>query len=896
MKASNLILTVLIATILAILIVYNFIQYKKRAIQRKLEAERLDQERFQEEKIRQELAEAKRLKEKAIVEGMYPDVVKANKQFSIFISFKDGYFNNKKLAAWKTSTTRLYTSLGNYRIATLKLEPPIFEDIKQLKINYDTGEIIRNNYNKKFIEKELKECDTLFSNIEGQSLDEQQRLAVIRDEDNNLVIAGAGSGKTTTVAGKVAYVIERVKVKPEEILLITFTKKASDEMKHRIKQKMNIDIDVHTFHSFGRKVIGEVTNNMPSVIEEKQFYTEMRNIFNSLFEDSRYASNVIKFITQYRLESKNENDFKSHGEYINYLKDNNIRSYKTVENVINGRRTMLREYCKSLEEVQIANFLFLNGINYKYEEPYRYKTSDNLYAQYKPDFYLPDYEIYIEHFGLIDRDNNVPHWFSSSNGSSAKVKYNSDIAWKRETHSNYETTLIETFSYENKEGVLLDNLKAKLEAKGVDFRQRTNEEIWKILNSIAKDEVSALDTLINTFLNLFKSNNFETSKLTDRIRSFSDEYIKARYFLFLDIFLPILDKYNEFLKSKNLIDFSDMINDASKYISEIKFKSKFRYIIIDEFQDTSMGRFKLINALLKNNKNCKLFAVGDDWQSIYRFAGSDISLFTQFEKYFGVTELSKIETTYRFSKSMIDISSKFILANPNQTPKELKAFTNETISPIEIITTNSIKNDDPFPLITALHKIHAENIANMKKLKILALARYKHIIDLYKERTDLFEVKYNDVNKNYIIKYFELPTLEVQFLTVHRSKGLQGDYVIILNCVSGQYGFPSEQADDPILNLLLSKSDQFTNGEERRLFYVALTRSKRKTFITTNTSYRSKFINEVDPTYIEDPVNKCPVCKKGNRIKQESISKHGTPYVKYTCSNWNFGCEYLAWG
>ncbi|MCB0541091.1 MAG: UvrD-helicase domain-containing protein, partial [Bacteroidetes bacterium] len=560
-------ISTIIFVVLGIIIsIFFIVQQNKKALQRK-----------EEERIRLELAEAKRLKEKAIIEGLYPDVVLMNKKFANFISFKDGYFNNNKLSIWKASVSSLYNQLGKYEIETLKLDNAIVSDINQLRTSYDTGVKIRTSYNEKFIEKELKESDKLFSNIEGQSLDEQQRLAVIKDEDNNLVIAGAGSGKTTTVAGKVAYVIDRFKVKPDEILLITFTKKASDEMKHRIKQKMNVDIEVNTFHSFGRKVIGEATNDMPSVIEEKQFYTEMRNIFNTLFKDTDYASKVIKFITEYRLEPKDDNDFKSHGEYINYLKDNNIRTYKQVEVVINGRRTMLREYCKSLEEVKIANFLFLNGVNYKYEEPYQYKTSDNIYAQYKPDFYLPDYNIYIEHFGLIDRNNNVPNWFSGSNGLSAKDKYNSDIAWKRNTHSKYETTLVETFSYENKEGVLLEKLKSKLEAEGVVFKQRTNDEIWKILNSIAKDEVSALDTLINTFLNLFKSNNFEIKNLIKQIESYKEESIKNRYLLFLDIFTPILSKYNEFLKSKNLIDFSDMINDAAFYISKNKFKNKFKY-------------------------------------------------------------------------------------------------------------------------------------------------------------------------------------------------------------------------------------------------------------------------------------------------------------------------------
>lgn len=887
---------VLLSIIVIIVIIYVIITVYQKAALRKLEEERLAEELWEKERLRLEAIEAKRLRDKKFIEDLYPEVLKANKTFSKYTLYKSGYFNNNKLVFWKQSISDLRKKLNKHNLESLGLDISIISEINQLNRFYENCESIRKKFNKDFIEYELYENDALFANIEGQSLDVQQRTAIVKDEDHNLVIAGAGSGKTTTVAGKVTYVIERFNINPEDILLITFTKKASDEMKHRIKEKMNIDIEVNTFHSFGRKVIGEVTQNMPTVIEETQSYKELKNIFASLFKDYKYANNVIRFITEFRIETRDVNDFKSHGEYINYLKDNNIRTYKTSEVVINGKKTLMRDYCKSLEEVQIANYLFLNSVNYKYEDPYKHKTSDSVYAQYKPDFYLPDYDIYIEHFGLIDRNNNVPHWFSSSNGQSAKEKYNGDIVWKRETHTKYETTLIETFSYENKEGVLLENLKEKLENQGVVFKQRTSEEIWKILNSTAKEEVSALDTLISTFLNLFKSNNYNIKNITNQISSYTDEKIKARYYLFLEIFTPVLIKYNEFLKSKNLIDFSDMINDATAFIASNKFKNKFKYIIIDEFQDTSIGRFNLINALLKNNKTCRLFAVGDDWQSIYRFAGSDISLFTQFEKHFGVTEYSKIETTYRFGKSMINISSKFILTNPNQTVKKLKSIKDDNISPIEIIHSNSFRNDDPFPLIDALNQIDLENTENNKSISILALSRYNFIIELYKERTDLFSVYYDKNENNYTIVYSELPHLEIKFLSVHRSKGLQADYVILLNCVSGQFGFPSEQSDDPILNLLLSKSDQFTNGEERRLFYVALTRSKKKTFITTNTSYKSKFINEIDPNYIEDPISKCPVCKLGDRVKREGIGRTGRPYIKYSCSNWNFGCEYLAWG
>jgi len=875
--------------------------HTKKRLETKAEQERIrlleEKKQHEEERLRLEQLEKQRKKDKKYLESKYDEVTSLSQDFESFLNYAYGYFNHRKLSNWKSKADTIYKVLEKMDFKVLQLDEQYLTTFNKFRKYASQAETIRTRHNIEFTAKELIACSELFSNIDGASLDEQQRLAIVKDEDHNLVIAGAGSGKTTTVAGKVAYAINRLKVKPEEILLITFTRKASEEMQERIKKKMGINIEVNTFHSFGRKVIGKVTNDMPTVIEERQFYSEMKNIFTGLMTDPGYAANVIKFLTEYNLLAKETDAFESHGEYINYIKDNNIKSYKTVERLINGRLTMLREVCKSIEEVKIANHLFLNGVNYIYENPYQHKTSDDQYAQYRPDFYLSDYDIYIEHFALIDKFNNVPKWFSSNGYQTPKEKYNTDIEWKRRTHQEYQTTLVETYSYEERNDVLLDNLTGKLQKHGVEFRRRSSDEIWGILNNVAKDDVSALDSLINTFLNLFKSNNYTVRDVQEQIDGLLDKQVQARYRLFLDIFEPILDQYNTFLQAKHLIDFSDMINEATRYIQENKYNNKYRYIIVDEFQDTSIGRFKLIKALLDNNPLCKLFAVGDDWQSIYRFAGSDISLFTEFEKYFGFTEHSKIETTYRFKKSMIDLSSRFILANPNQTTKELKAYSEDNIDqPIEILHSNSFRNDDPQPFIEALKKIDAENSVKEKKVKILVLSRYNHFVDLYKEHSELFTVKYNIEDKNFIITCKEFPHLPVEYLTVHRSKGLQADYTIILNCVSGQYGFPSEHADDPILNLLLSKSDQFKNGEERRLFYVALTRAKKKTYITTNTTYTSKFVNEIDPSYGNDPTQKCPKCKLGDKVIKEGVSQYGKPYVRYTCSNWSFDCDYLEWG
>jgi DNA helicase-4 len=815
-------------------------------------------------------------------------------KFEELLEFRNGYLNNTKIQNWLDNSKHVIVEIDKIGVNTKQLNGLIGNDYITLNYYLRSFKDIITKRNNEFIQSELIFCKDMFDDVNGTSLDQQQRIAIIKDEDNNLIVAGAGSGKTTTVAGKVKYLIHRFNIKPHEILLITFTRKASEEMRERISSKMGINIDVNTFHSFGRQIIGNVTNCMPRVIKDSEIKKNQKVIFNNLMNNDNFKQHVLTFLTEFNIENKYIEDFETHGDYINYLKDNKVFCYKRKPVAIHGKITFLNEKCNSYEEVKIANYLFLNNVNYEYEKEYEYPTANNKYSQYKPDFYLTDYGIYIEHFGLTDRYNNVPKFFIGESNLSPKEKYNAGIKWKRDIHNLHNTKLVETYSYENKEGVLLENLKIRLQAHNVVFTPKTNDEIWSILNEVVKDDLSTLDTLILTFMALFKSNNYEIDILRNKISEFKDINDQKRHLLFLDIFEPILNKYNEYLLSSNLIDFSDMINHATNYINENKFNISYKYIIIDEFQDTSIGRFKLIRSMLDNNSSCKLFAVGDDWQSIYRFAGSDISLFTDFEQYFGKTEVSFIETTYRFGIEMIKTSSEFILKNPFQKRKTLKSNSIGFNNPIEIIYANSIQSDDVNPMIDALNKINVEN-ENKSNFSILALARYNHILDSYENHPD-FIVSYNKNDNSSTLVYKHLNNLKVKFLTVHKAKGLEADFVIILNCVSGSYGFPSERADDTILNLLLSKSDRFKNGEERRLFYVALTRAKQKTYITTNRTYTSKFIKEIDPNYVIDKSSKCPFCHDGSIILKEGIAYNGRQYKKYTCSNWNFGCEYLKWG
>ncbi|MGH4121862.1 MAG: UvrD-helicase domain-containing protein [Clostridium sp.] len=267
---------------------------------------------------------------------------------------------------------------------------------------------------------------------------------------------------------------------------------------------------------------------------------------------------------------------------------------------------------------------------------------------------------------------------------------------------------------------------------------------------------------------------------------------KGRNDIFINLTAPIYEAYNNELIINDEIDFSDMINKATKYVLEGKFNKKYSYIIVDEYQDISLARYNLIKAIKELN-NSKLFCVGDDWQSIYRFAGSDVNLFVNFDQYFGFTEKTYIETTYRFNKSLIDLSGKFLLKNKGQVKKKLKSFNDNDDLSYELLY------GDKKSELTILLKERLNSIP--LKSTVALLGRYKD--DLKFLLDDNFRYRYDSHLGKGIISYKNRVDLQIEFLTVHKSKGLQADYVFIVNNSNGKQGFPSKMEDDKLGQALM---------------------------------------------------------------------------------------------
>jgi DNA helicase-4 len=822
------------------------------------------------------------------------EIFAARQRFESFLRPGNGYFANYLLTSWKETFASLLEETKKIPFAGLAIDADLKNGIETIHNYFKSGENIRKAFNQKFVQKEIKTFEDLFKNIEGKSLDHQQQMAIVTDEDNNLVIAGAGSGKTTTVVGKVKYLQQKHGLQPEDFLLISFTNKSAASLAERIGKQ---GFEALTFHKFGLRIITECEGVKPSIFDESQFQLLLKRYFDELTTDKRYLKVLTDYFLNYLKPPKSQFDFENQGEYIQYLKDQNFRSYKPIRVKNKGIITIQREAVKSIEECMLANFLLFNGINYEYEAKYEFNTATAENQQYKPDFtiYVNGSRIYLEHFAISDR-SDVPKFFAKAGETyqTAKTRYWEKIGWARNLHRTNNTILIETHSYRFKDGTVFDHLRTQLESYGVTLSPLTEEQRWQKIKEAAKDEIDAIISLCCTFITLMKSNNYGFGDLESKNARISNRFFRSRNQAFFGLIRPLLEKYAEELNARNEVDFSDMINKATQLVSSNTYKKRYKYIIVDEFQDISIGRYKLLRAMKSADPSTRLFCVGDDWQSIYRFAGSDIALFKSFQAYFGTTERSTIETTYRYSNPLLTMSNGFITKNPNQSRKLLKSANHASVTKYFLKYSTDENQDDTSALIETFNHILSTNSAVDRK-SIYILGRYSFDIKRIKNEEKQLWIDVERGFIEYVSRYSDVNTgkIKANFMTVHKSKGLEADIVIILNCNAGRHGFPAKLSDDPVLNLLLSEADQFENGEERRLFYVAMTRAKEAVYFISDAFQKSKFVLELELGQTSNSNLKCPECITADLVlRKAGAAKNGTPYKFYGCSNYLYGCSY----
>lgn len=799
------------------------------------------------------------------------------------------YISTADLESLKSKWEKLYNKINSLKPSN---EITSYEKLRTFPAVYSKLDEEIDKLNSLYIENTIKKKNINILEIDGKTLDKQQVEVVLSNEDRTLVIAGAGSGKTLTIASKVKYLCSIEGLKPEEILLISFTNKAADEMTERIRKKLGINIEAMTFHKLGLNIITKAWSRRPEIYENLEFFIQ------SLFEDKLLKSqDFIKALSEffiYYLDIPYDiEDFNSLGELYEKEKESDLETLRSkydkakyLESVAKDKKSALYtlndEHVKSIEETKIANFLFMNGVRYEYEKLYPYEGDDIARKAYHPDFYLLDYDIYLEHFGITE-DYKCP-WLNEVE----EKKYIDSINWKRDFHKEHGTKLIETYSYYTKKGILLSKLKETLIENGVELKPRDFNEVFQTTYAKMSDKyLSEFIKLCTTFIVLFKSNGYSAEKIDEMMESNKDnEFLHQRNKIFLDIIKTILNEYEDYLKEHNAIDFSDMINIASNNVKAGITIPDYKYIIVDEYQDISVSRYNLLKAII-DATNAKLLCVGDDWQSIFRFAGSDLSLFTDFERYFGKAQRLKIERTYRNSQQLIKEASEFISKNPAQIQKNLKS---DKSLDYPLVFWGC--DDDP---VATLGQIIKKIISEFGPDKsIMLLGRNNFDLDMFR-KSSLFSLHVE--NREGRLYYTPSPRTPISFYSVHKSKGLEADNVILLNFRNDKVGFPNQIVSDKVLNFVLKDEDGYLYSEERRLFYVAITRTKNRTFVLTDNNVPSPFLKEFKESKTccfvhikkenEHERTLCPRCKTGSLYK---VSRNGYHFIG--CSNYP-RCQFI---
>ncbi|MEH2920885.1 DNA helicase IV [Samsonia erythrinae] len=510
----------------------------------------------------------------------------------------------------------------------------------------ERGDEMRVAANQAWMARTLEAEQAFFGSVERSPLNVSQSQAVINGEDGVLVLAGAGSGKTSVLVARAAWLLHRQAATPDQILLLAFGRKAAEEMNERIQERLHTEaIQAKTFHALALHIIQQASRKAPIV-------------------------------------SQLESDAKRRRELLITHWQQQCHEKKTQAN---GWR--------------------------------RWLTEELGWAVSEGDFW------------------NDP--------------------------------------------MLANRLAGRLER-------------W---------------------LGLMRMHGGSQNEMIEQ----APESIRAQFQQRIRLMAPLLKAWKKALKEENAVDFSGLIHQAVNLLDKGRFVSPWKHILVDEFQDISPQRAKLLAALRRQNSRTCLFAVGDDWQAIYRFSGAELTLTTAFEQHFGVSEQCALDTTYRFNDRIGEIANTFIQQNPYQLRKPLNSLSKGDKKAVTILPQEQLE-----PLLDKLSGfVKADE-------RVLILARYHHL------RPDILDKAAT-----------RWPNLPLDFMTVHASKGQQAEYVIIVGLHDGKDGFPAPARESVMETVLLPEPEDFPDAEERRLLYVALTRAKHRVWLLQDVKNPSVFIEHL---------------------------------------------------
>ena len=430
-------------------------------------------------------------------------------------------------------------------------------------------------------------------------LDKQQRRSIVSEEDNCLVVSSAGSGKTSSIVGKVKYLTEIKGIAPERILLISYTNKAAAELTERMATN---GLKGYTFHKLAIDIIGKTTGTKPSICDNTD--SLFVDIYHKLLDKSSFKKSIVEYFIDYQTnEADWEQRKNERREQLSGLKNVQL---KAMFPDMDGRAI----YVRSEQEQKICFALSSLGVKFRYEEPYEHQLADEMHSQYRPDFSIyfkqggVTKRIYLEHFG-VDEHGLVPAWFAKDKGityEEANQKYNDGITWKKTAHEKFGTQLLVTSSADFHYSDIRDKLRKLLAEAGVPIQEKTDEELYDLVLPKGSKQEKAFIRLVVTFVTLVKSSCKSVKEVLKQAKNADDE---RSVFIIKNIFQPVYERYINALSDSNQIDFTDAILQATE-ICRTSHPVEYDYIIVDEFQDISVDRYNFLKVLREGNPPAKL--------------------------------------------------------------------------------------------------------------------------------------------------------------------------------------------------------------------------------------------------------------------------------------------------
>lgn len=672
------------------------------------------------------------------------------------------------------------------------------------------------------------------------ALNDKQREAVISENKRLLVLAGAGSGKTKTLLQKLIYLIEEKGVSPSKILAITFTKNATNEMLDRLiisadstgeyekqlfdKRRTKIEKDkerflqqkkykwidgltVKTFHSFCYGVlrndgVNEFDNKFRIIGDEKKDEEDelskhvapetVFEVFHKILiencENTEYLLKLKRYILDYivdkiHLKKDDNNFFSKDGKHFTTLDGTKVRS-------------------KS--EQFIADWFYRHSIKYEYEPELNVKD-----FSFHPDFFIPEANLYLEHISDLSYPTKA----------------------KEEQFQKGKLLLVKTFDSMTKDSALFNHTLNKVIKNRLpsDYQKSTCLNYREEFNHYHSDVKDFIQQVIRV-TDMIKVENISIDTVLQN--AIKDQHERIRNFY--ELAIPIVKGFIDYCTNKSYLDFNDLISKSTSLFLHHddvihKYRNKFEYILVDEFQDVNNLQVELIKLLLTNKT--QLFCVGDDWQSIYGFRGSNVNYIVEFEKHFDNAEIIKLNLNYRSTQNIVGASNEVIKHNKFKVDKDVQA-SKMSEHKIVVFSGNNLEENIQF-CSEKVNELLKDGINN------------DEILFLYR-RNKMFSPYFN---------FFKGEGTRVQGKTIHASKGLEAKVVFIIGLTEGNGGFPDIWLEDRIFQIIKKANHDILMEEERRLFYVAITRAKDKLFLITEKGNESSFLKEIPDVFTVRTVN-----------------------------------------